>query len=433
MADREFENKESSTGFVHHPNGSPSASPASASSKAHDVEAAPRSSPHVRDAEEPNGGYGWVCVACCFLINAHTWGINSSFGVFLSYYLSTARFPGATYLDFAFVGGLSIAGAVLLAPLATICTRRFGTRTTLLAGAAMQFASLLGASWASQTWQLFLSQGAGFGFGMGFLFIGSVGIVPQWFTTRRSLANGVATAGSGLGGMVYSLATGAMLPTIGLAGAFRVLAAAACAVNVACALVIRDRNRALGASQQAFDRRLLARPEFVLMQAWAFFSILGYVVLLFSLPNYALSVGLTPAQGAAVGALLNLGQGLGRPLIGVCSDRAGRINVAALLTFFCGFLCLVCWIFARSYGVLIFFAILGGSVAGTVWTTVGPVGAEVVGLKELPSALSLTWLVLVLPSACASWSLHSLLKPQGEEPCVIHSLACVDFPGPDHS
>ena len=28
----------------------------------------------------PDGGYGWVCVACCFLINAHTWGINSSYG-----------------------------------------------------------------------------------------------------------------------------------------------------------------------------------------------------------------------------------------------------------------------------------------------------------------------------------------------------------------
>lgn len=28
-------------------------------------------------AEPPDGGYGWVCVACCFFINAHTWGINS--------------------------------------------------------------------------------------------------------------------------------------------------------------------------------------------------------------------------------------------------------------------------------------------------------------------------------------------------------------------
>ncbi len=27
--------------------------------------------------EAPDGGYGWVCVAACALINAHTWGINS--------------------------------------------------------------------------------------------------------------------------------------------------------------------------------------------------------------------------------------------------------------------------------------------------------------------------------------------------------------------
>jgi hypothetical protein len=25
----------------------------------------------------PDGGYGWVCTACNFFINAHTWGINS--------------------------------------------------------------------------------------------------------------------------------------------------------------------------------------------------------------------------------------------------------------------------------------------------------------------------------------------------------------------
>lgn len=31
---------------------------------------------YARDVP-PDGGYGWVCVACVFWINAHTWGINS--------------------------------------------------------------------------------------------------------------------------------------------------------------------------------------------------------------------------------------------------------------------------------------------------------------------------------------------------------------------
>jgi predicted MFS family arabinose efflux permease len=75
--------------------------------------------------------------------------------------------------------------------------------------------------------------------------------------------------------------------------------------------------------------------------------------------------------------------------------------MAGFCTFLAGFFCLVIWIFAKSYGVLIFFALIVGSVAGTFWTTIGPVGAEVVGLQILPSALSITWIFLVLPCTFA--------------------------------
>ena len=328
---------------------------------------------------------------------------QQSYGVFLSHYLANNTYPGATYLEYAFVGGLSISQALLVSPFATYTTRKFGTRTTLLVGVFFETLSLIGASFTTQIWQLFLSQGICFGWGMGFLFVGTVGVIPQWFTKRRSLANGIGTAGSGIGGMVYSLATNAMIQSIGLPWAFRVLGIVAFSVNFICAIIIKDRNKAIGASQLAFDYRLFKRKEYLLLQGWGFFSMLGYVVLLFSLPNYALSIGLTAQQGSIIGALLNLGQGIGRPLVGIFSDTAGRINIAGFLTFFCGLLCFVVWIFAKSFGVLIFFALIGGTVAGTFWTTIAPVGAEVVGLKELPSALSITWLVLVLPTTCKSY------------------------------
>ena len=37
-----------------------------------------QSQAHTIDLEyvPPDGGYGWVCVVCVFLINAHTWGLN---------------------------------------------------------------------------------------------------------------------------------------------------------------------------------------------------------------------------------------------------------------------------------------------------------------------------------------------------------------------
>lgn len=43
------------------------------------LDAGPTPTPKPVD-EPPDGGYGWVCVACCFWINAHTWGINSVSG-----------------------------------------------------------------------------------------------------------------------------------------------------------------------------------------------------------------------------------------------------------------------------------------------------------------------------------------------------------------
>jgi MFS family permease len=365
----------------------------------------------------PNGGYGWVCVAAVATINAHTWGLNSAYAVFLAYYLANNVFPGATPLQYAFVGGLSISQALVVSPIATWTTRLFSTRTTLLIGVFFEATSFIGASFATEMWHLFLSQGVCFGWGMGFQFVGTVGIAPQWFTTRRSFANGITAAGSGLGGLMYSLAAQAMIRNIGLPWAFRTLAVIAAVVNTVCALLIRDRNKQIGSSQLSFDYRLFKKMEFLGLLAFGFLSMLGYVVLVFSLPSYARTIGLSAQQGSIIGALLNLGQALGRPPVGYFSDSFGRLNMASTMTFMCGLFCLVIWKFAKSFGVVVFFAMLSGTVAGTYWAVVGPVTVEVVGLKRLPSALSITWLVLVLPTTCKSrGQTSSHLKP----PADIH-------------
>ncbi|KAJ5305028.1 uncharacterized protein N7443_004688 [Penicillium atrosanguineum] len=345
----------------------------------------------------PEGGYGWVCVACVFWINAHTWGINSSYGVFLSYYLSHNVFPNTSALSYAFTGGLSISCALLVAPLATYLIQVLGTRFVLNVGVFFETLSLIGSSFATQKWHIFLSQGVCFGWGMGFLFVGSVGITSQWFHKHRSVAQGITAAGSGLGGLIYSLAVGAIIPRFGLAWAFRILGIIACVVNLVCANLLRDRNKLVGSRLTAFHLPLLRRPEFLLFMGWGIFSMLGYVAVLFSIANFALSVGLTSHQGSIVSALLNLGQGLGRPFVGMFSDRLGRINVATFLSFLCGLFCLVIWVFADSMGVVCFFAVLVGTVAGTYWATVSPVLAEIIGIRDLPSGLSITWLSLVAP------------------------------------
>ena len=365
----------------------------------------------------PDGGYGWICVACNFLINGHTWGINSTYGVFLSYYLSHDYFPNTSPLVYAFIGGLSISQAMLIAPLATRVIHSYGTRVCLHVGIFFQTLSLIGSSFAKKKYQIILSEGVCFGWGLGFLFVGSVGIISQWFVKKRSLANAIAASGSGIGALIYSLAAQRIIDTMGLAWAFRILGIATFFVNLVASNLLRDRNVAVGSRHKGFDFKLLKRPEFVLLQAWSYFSMLGYTSVVFSTAAYTVSIGLTAKQGALVSAILNLGQAIGRPVIGLSSDRYGRLNVAVICTLACGLCCFALWIPAEAapskIGLLMFFAIVGGGLAGTFWCTIAAVGAEVVGLKDLPTALSMTWVLMVPPTTVAEPIALELRKSHG--------------------
>jgi MFS family permease len=349
----------------------------------------------------PNGGYGWMCTACVALINAHTWGLNASYSIFLAHYLASNTFPNATPLKYAFVGSLSVSCALLVSPIATTCVRTYGTKSTMLVGVLLETTGLISASFATQIWHLFLTQGFIFGTGMGLLFTPCAGIIPQWFTTRRSLANGLSSCGSSLGGVLYSFATGTMIRNIGLAWTFRVLGILAFVVNSGCTLIIKDRHAIIGSSQLAFDATLLKRPEFLLLLGFGSFSVLGYVVLNFSLVDYANKIGLENSQAVLIGALFSLGQAIGRPTIGYFSDETGRFNISTISTLLAGIFSLVIWVLAKGYGILAFFAVISGCVGGTFWTTIGPLTAEVVGLRTVPSALCLVWLAIV-PAALLS-------------------------------
>ncbi|KAI0391618.1 major facilitator superfamily domain-containing protein [Xylariaceae sp. FL0594] len=355
------------------------------------------------EEEFKEGGYGWVVVAATFFLNAHTWGLNSSYAVFLAYYLRTDAFHTSA-IAYAFVGGLSVSIALLISPLATFMAghKRIGTRGTIFAGVILEFIGFLGSSFAAKLWHLILSQGVSFGLGMGLIFVASAPVSAQWFRRKRSLANGWTASGSGFGGMAYSLATNALIERIGLAWTFRALALICLVVNGVAGLFIRDRNHAVGSVHVAFNLSLFRRPSFVLFQTWLVLSILGYTILVFSIVAYCQAIGLSAAQASLVGALFNLGQGLGRPAVGLSSDVAGRLNVANLCTLWCSILCYFVWIFgARTYAGCIVFALLSGTVAGVMWAAVSPICAEVVGLAMIPSALSITWLVLVLPATFA--------------------------------
>ena len=202
-------------------------------------------------------------------------------------------------------------------------------------------------------------------------------------------------------------------------------------VNLICSILLKDRNRIVKPQFRAFSLREFGHISVLLVIFWGWFTELGYIVLLYSLPNYARSIGLSASQGSIVGAVLNVGLAFGRPIVGFLSDSFGRIDVATsmpvhkqilcklwltkkiVMTGLCGILCLALWVPAKNYAVLLVFALLSGSATGTFWGTVVPVTAEVVGLQRLPSAFAMIVLPLMIPTIFAEPIALQLVSTSG--------------------
>lgn len=186
-------------------------------------------------------------------------------------------------------------------------------------------------------------------------------------------------------------------------------------------LPVIGRVKATGSKFQPFKFQLLWHPGFVYVWVWGCINVLGYIIALYSLPTYATTgLNLSQAQGSNVQAILAAGQMIGRPLCGLSLDKFGRINGAAFYTFLAGLSCLVIWLSARSYGVLIFFAIVQGMsitslddgsdltkirvlglFGGIIWSASAAVTVDVIGIQELGSALSILWIMVSIPSTFA--------------------------------
>lgn len=310
----------------------------------------------------------------------------------------------ASQFEYALIGGLSISQALMVSPIVNKVREVVGPRITLLFGSALIFVSLLASSFATQIWQMFLSQGICFGWGMGFVYLTASAMLPSWFSSRRSLAVGLATSGAGIGGLIYSIATNYLIQGFGLGWTYRVLAACALIANVFASFLLKDfgaRSHHPLREDLQFKVSDFRRVELFLIVVWGFSTELGYIILLYSLPSYASSIGLTAAQGSVANAMLNLGLALGRPPVGYLSDVFGRITMAGAMTMLCSIFCFALWIPAHSYGPLLAFALLSGTVCGVFWCTVTPVLVEVVGLGRLPGAFGVICIAMVLPTTFA--------------------------------
>ena len=219
-------------------------------------------------------------------------------------------------------------------------------------GCVCWFGGFIGASFAKEFWQIFLSQGLLVGIATGLVWLPAAPIIAQWFSSKRSLAQGIGSSGSGVIGVIFSVATTPMIDNLSLGWALRIIGICSGGMLLLATVLIKDRNTTIKPDIHPFDTKLLNRKGILLLIGYTFFTVLGYIVMIYSMSPFALSLGLSQYQAGNITAFVNVGTAIGRPFVGVLSDKVGRITVACSITFLNFIICFAWWIPITTYAAL---------------------------------------------------------------------------------
>ncbi|VEU23555.1 DEKNAAC104490 [Brettanomyces naardenensis] len=388
----------------------------------------------------PDGTFwGWTTCICVMLINTFSWGTNTVYGVFLEYYVSSNHFPGANMEEYSLIGGLCLGMSFMFISVANTLIRRFHYKSVMLFGTAIIVICFCTASVATSIVQLVMLQGflmsIGFALTAGPTFV----MIPSWFLKKRSVAQGIGAAGVGLAGVIFSKPIELMIQNGGnYRWALRMLGIV-CGVMLTISIALVRTRRPLQVKNdslikaiwQNFTRwDILFRSPMMCVIMWNCIYGLAFAVLLFSFSSYSTAIGLTRSQGSMVTLVQSIAQTLGRPVLGIMSDRWGRANTTILSTTFLGIISLVWWTFIKSYPNLLVFSFITGFFMGISWVNFTPLCADVVGGgDDLLAAVSLLTFIGGIPQIVAEIIGLKLKRPEMSQPflyCqILVGIACI--------
>lgn len=212
-------------------------------------------------------------------------------------------------------------------------------------------------------WQVILAQGVVIGLGNGCLWIPSVAVIPQYFTTKKALAMGVAAAGSSIGGIVYPITFRHLEQHIGFGWAVRVMGFIALGTMSFSIAVMKQREMPK-VKRDLLDFSGFKEMPFVLYCAGAFLAFASFYGPVYYIQPYAIETGITDVSfGFYLLPIYNAASVPGRILPNFLGDHIGIMNVLIPASFLTGMMALV-WISVTTFHGIIAFACFYGFFSG---------------------------------------------------------------------
>ena len=356
--------------------------------------------PTSREAEPP---YAWVVVWATFLGLAVIFGVSYSFAAFFE---SFAGQFNAQRADVSLVFGVSGLVYFLFGAVGGLLADRFGPRAVTSAGMLCIAGGLLASSFAGSMTTIYLAYGVGVGIGIALVYTPSIGCVQPWFTTRRGLAAGLASAGIGAGTVVVPLIATAAIAALQWRDALRLLAVGVLVLGLGATLLLRRAPAATASGGKAVAgmtlKQTLASAEF----RWLYLGTVVAAPTMFipfaHVSAAARDLGIADAQAVGLVGLIGIGSLTGRFAIGALADRVGRPLTLVLAQAAMGAAYLL-WLGAGGYPMLAVFALVFGLSYGGIVSLLPALCMDFFGARAVSGIIGTLYTGAALGNLAGPW------------------------------
>jgi MFS family permease len=367
--------------------------------------------------QEPPGA--WRVVWACFTALAVIFGVSYSFAAFFQSFADEFQVQRA---EVSLVFGLSGAVYFLVGPLGGWLADRFGPQRVTSAGIVCIAAGLLVGSFASSIGMVYLAYAGGVGVGIALVYTPAIGCVQPWFTTRRGLAAGVASAGLGAGTLVVPLLVALAIDALLWRDAMRVTAVAVLGLGLVAAFSLQRAPSARANAGQAVAglslRQALKTPQF----AWLFAgTVLASPTMFIPFAHAsaaARDLGVNEASAVGLVGAIGLGSLTGRFAIGALADRLGRARTLVLAQAAMG-LSYALWLNASGYAGMVSFAVCLGLAYGGIVSLLPALCMDYFGARAVSSIIGTLYSGAALGNLFGPWAAGQVFDRTGSYATLI--------------